>query len=101
MVSAYPDDSDPLSVFTRAPANETPGERAARESAEAEAKRRSDAIDDELRREKARLKKDEKGIVKVLLLGQSESGECLGSTVRTYSYGSLTAFTSLQGNQRH
>lgn len=75
MVSAYPDDSDPLSVFTRAPANETPGERAARESAEAEAKRRSDAIDDELRREKARLKKDEKGIVKVLLLGQSESGK--------------------------
>ncbi|KAF6753959.1 guanine nucleotide binding protein, alpha subunit [Ephemerocybe angulata] len=69
------DDYDPFAVFTRAPANETPGERAARESAEAEAKKRSDAIDEELRKEKSRLKKEEKGVVKVLLLGQSESGK--------------------------
>ncbi|KAF5335495.1 hypothetical protein D9611_012203 [Ephemerocybe angulata] len=74
MVLSHNDD-DPFAIFTRAPANETPGERAARESAEAEAKKRSDAIDEELRKEKSRLKKEEKGVVKVLLLGQSESGK--------------------------
>ena len=67
--------SDPLAMFTRPPANETPAERDAREAREADAKRRSEAIDEDIRKEKARLKREEKHLVKVLLLGQSESGE--------------------------
>jgi guanine nucleotide-binding protein subunit alpha len=70
-------DSDPISwsVHTRAPPGETPEERLARIEHEVEAKKRSDAIDDELRRERERTKKEAKGVVKVLLLGQSESGK--------------------------
>lgn len=68
------DNSDPLAMFTKPPANETPAERTAREAQEAEARRRSEAIDEELRKEKARLKREEKNLVRVLLLGQSESG---------------------------
>ncbi|KAJ2915543.1 hypothetical protein MD484_g4866, partial [Candolleomyces efflorescens] len=67
--------SDPLAVFTRPPANETLVEREAREAREADAKRRSEAIDEDIRKEKARLKREEKNLVKVLLLGQSESGK--------------------------
>ena len=73
----YSHDDDPISILSRPPPNETFEERLAREGREVEAKKRSDAIDDELRKEKARLKKEEKGIVRVLLLGQSESGESL------------------------
>ncbi|KAG8216290.1 guanine nucleotide binding protein, alpha subunit [Butyriboletus roseoflavus] len=68
------DSSDPLAVVTAPPPNEAPDEKAAREEREAEAQRISDQIDEELRVEKAALKKEEQ-IVKVLLLGQSESGK--------------------------
>ncbi|KAJ3537053.1 hypothetical protein NMY22_g5760 [Coprinellus aureogranulatus] len=70
-------DSDPIawSVHTRAPPHETPQERALRLEQEVQAKKRSDAIDDELRRERERTRKEAKGVVKVLLLGQSESGK--------------------------
>ncbi|KAG6335857.1 hypothetical protein ID866_3222 [Astraeus odoratus] len=74
MVFHY-DASDPLAVVTTPPANETPEQRAAREEREAEARRISDQIDEELRAHKAVLK-DQEQMVKVLLLGQSESGEC-------------------------
>ncbi|KAF6746160.1 guanine nucleotide binding protein, alpha subunit [Ephemerocybe angulata] len=92
MVLSY-DDYDSLAIFKRAPANETPGERAG-ESAEAEAKKRSDAIDEELRKEKSWLKEEEKGVVvKVLLLGQSESGASfVGFTSRV-----LEADTNVSG----
>ncbi|KAF8555617.1 G-alpha-domain-containing protein [Imleria badia] len=73
MVFHY-DSSDPLAVVTAPPPDETPEEKAAREEREAEAQRISDQIDDELRAEKAALKKQEQ-IVKILLLGQSESGK--------------------------
>ena len=73
MVFHY-DSSDPLAIVTAPPPNETPDEKAAREEREAEAQRISDQIDDELRAEKVALKKQEQ-IVKILLLGQSESGE--------------------------
>ena len=56
-------DSDPVSwsVHTRAPPGETPEERALRIQVELEAKKRSDAIDDELRREREKTKKEAPG----------------------------------------
>lgn len=75
MVFHY-DSSDPLAIVTAPPPNETPEEKAAREEREAEAQRISDQIDDELRAERAALKKQEQ-IVKILLLGQSESGKSI------------------------
>lgn len=66
---------DPWAEFTTPPAGESPAERALRERKEAEAQRTSQRIDDELKQDKARMKKEAKAIVKVLLLGQSESGK--------------------------
>jgi len=66
---------DPISQVMRAShASETPEERRARLEAEAEAKRVSEQIDEELRQERERLKRS-KGDVKLLLLGQAESGK--------------------------
>ncbi|KAJ6482224.1 guanine nucleotide-binding protein alpha subunit [Mycena vitilis] len=65
--------SDPLSVSP--PANESPAERQQRLALEQEMKRHSDQIDDELRKERAERKKRSKREVKLLLLGQSESGK--------------------------
>ena len=73
----YPQLPDPLSIFTDPPPNETPPERLARLAREAEEKRVSDEIDEGLRREKAKMKKEREGLVKVLLLGQSESGKSM------------------------
>lgn len=67
-------DADPFACMMGALPNETPVEKAAREKREAAAQRVSDKIDEELKQERARLKK-EKSIVRVLLLGQSESGK--------------------------
>ncbi|KAJ7607324.1 guanine nucleotide binding protein, alpha subunit [Roridomyces roridus] len=66
-------DEDPLNAAMAPPANETPAQRNARERAESEAKRVSDEIDAELRRERELEKKRKP--VKLLLLGQSESGK--------------------------
>ncbi|OJA13951.1 hypothetical protein AZE42_01346 [Rhizopogon vesiculosus] len=65
---------DPLALAIAPPRNETPEEKDARETAELEARRISDAIDDQIRQERTALKKKKKP-VKVLLLGQSESGK--------------------------
>ncbi|EPQ55869.1 G-alpha-domain-containing protein [Gloeophyllum trabeum ATCC 11539] len=67
------DVDDPLSLAIAPPANETHEERIAREKREAEARRVSDEIDEMLRQERAAMKK--RRPVKVLLLGQSESGK--------------------------
>ncbi|TFY82532.1 hypothetical protein EWM64_g1482 [Hericium alpestre] len=67
-------DKDPLSIAWAPPANETPEEKAARLEREAAAQRVSDAIDESLKAESAALKKRPKAI-KLLLLGQSESGK--------------------------
>jgi hypothetical protein len=67
------DATDPLAVISAPPPNESSHERAAREEREAEAQRISDLIDDEIRAERA-IRKKEEDIVKILLLGQSESG---------------------------
>jgi guanine nucleotide-binding protein alpha-1 subunit len=69
------DRNDPFSVFHTPPPNETAEGRALRERQELKAQRVSDQIDEELKAEKAISKKQQKGLVKVLFLGQSESGK--------------------------
>lgn len=64
------DDSDPLAAVLAPPPNETPAERERRLQAEAEAKRISDAIDEEIQAQAKAEKKAPKPI-KVLLLGRS------------------------------
>lgn len=68
------DEIDPLALAWAPPRNETPAEKDARERKEAEAKRVNDEIDEQIRQEKNALRKRKKP-VKVLLLGQSESGQ--------------------------
>ncbi|KAF9527656.1 G-protein alpha subunit [Crepidotus variabilis] len=67
-------EEDPFAIFLRPPSNESVGERAERLAQEAEAKKISDQIDEQLKAERAALKK-QKDTVRVLLLGQSESGK--------------------------
>lgn len=67
------DSYDPLAIFTAPPANETPEARAVRLRQEAEAQRVSDAIDESLKAERAAMRR-QKTAIKMLLLGQSESG---------------------------
>ncbi|KAI5120532.1 hypothetical protein M0805_004540 [Coniferiporia weirii] len=72
--TTIPMEDDPLARAMAPPADEGPDARAARERAEALAKKRSDEIDGRLRAERdARRKRGPP--VKVLLLGQSESGK--------------------------
>lgn len=66
-------EEDPLTLAIAPPSNETPEERQAREAAEREARRISDEIDEQLNKERVALKRRKRPI-KVLLLGQSESG---------------------------
>jgi guanine nucleotide-binding protein subunit alpha len=66
-------DEDPLARAIAPPLDESPEDKQARELAESEASRISEEIDNRIRQEKAALKK-KKRAVKVLLLGQSESG---------------------------
>lgn len=69
-----PSTLDPLDVLLSPPADESTEERVARLSAEAEAKKISDMIDEELQRQERAEKRGQKPI-KILLLGQSESGK--------------------------
>ncbi|KAJ7762359.1 guanine nucleotide binding protein, alpha subunit [Mycena maculata] len=68
------EDSDPIANAIAPPENESPEEREFRIQKERAAKQVSDAIDAELSREQASEKKRPKP-VKILLLGQSESGK--------------------------
>ncbi|KZT07849.1 G-alpha-domain-containing protein [Laetiporus sulphureus 93-53] len=65
---------DPLAAAIAPPPDETPEQRETRLAQEAEAKRISDDIDERIREERALWKK-KKGLFKLLLLGQSESGK--------------------------
>ncbi|TFY53855.1 hypothetical protein EVJ58_g9210 [Rhodofomes roseus] len=65
--------SDPLAVALQPPPNESPEQRQTRLQAEEDAKRRSDRIDRMLK--ESQKEQQRKKIVKVLLLGQSESGK--------------------------
>ncbi|KAF7375922.1 hypothetical protein MSAN_00006600 [Mycena sanguinolenta] len=67
-------DIDPLTLALAPPPGESPEDREARLLREREAKKRSDLIDQELARQRAADKKSSKP-VKILLLGQSESGK--------------------------
>jgi guanine nucleotide-binding protein subunit alpha len=71
--SLYSQD-DPITAAMKPPESESESERAVRLEFEAEAKRVSEQIDDDLREEREKLKK-KKGDVKLLLLGQAESGK--------------------------
>ena len=66
-------DHDPLAVAIAPPKNESPAARAARLRAEAEARRVSDEIDEQLKQDRV-ARRRQRPCVKVLLLGQSESG---------------------------
>lgn len=66
--------ADPFEAALRPPPGETPAQRDARILAEHLAKQVSDAIDEQLRVERAELKKSSPD-VRILLLGQSESGK--------------------------
>jgi guanine nucleotide-binding protein subunit alpha len=68
------DSNDPLSLALTPPHDETPDEEAERLAKEAEARRISNEIDADLKAEAAVLKKRKKTL-KLLLLGQSESGK--------------------------
>jgi len=65
--------SDPLAAALMPPPNESAADREMRLAAESEAKRVSDGIDEMLRAEKK--EKKARPEIKVLLLGQSESGK--------------------------
>lgn len=64
---------DPLAYVFAPPPNESPHEKEDRLRVELEAKKRSDAIDEEINRQRAARKSGRP--VKILLLGQSESGK--------------------------
>jgi len=65
--------SDPLTLAALPPSDESSQEKERRLRQEIEAKRVSDAIDEQIKQEKAAAKKRKE--VKILLLGQSESGK--------------------------
>ncbi|KAG8880916.1 hypothetical protein FRB98_004676 [Tulasnella sp. 332] len=69
------DPEDPLSLLIQPPTNETASERQRRLEEEAKAKQRSDEIDNQLKQELKKKKAQDKREIKVLLLGQSESGK--------------------------
>jgi hypothetical protein len=66
------DDDAPLAAALTPPQDESPEARAIRLSREEEARRVSQAIDESIRTERQMNKKHK--IVRILLLGQSESG---------------------------
>ncbi|KZP12232.1 G-alpha-domain-containing protein [Athelia psychrophila] len=68
-------EQDPLATWTAPPPDESPQEYTVRHKAEADAKKKSELIDENIKAERARLKQEQKLLVKVLLVGQSESGK--------------------------
>ena len=72
--SQQQDPDDPLSKALQPPADESPAARDRRLKREAEAKKVSDDIDEMIKHDRAAMKK-QKQAVKILLLGQSESGK--------------------------
>lgn len=76
------DADDPLARALVPPPGETSEERERRLHGEAEAQRVSDQIDEALRQERAALKK--KKVMKMLLLGQAESGAFRSYTISSY-----------------
>lgn len=67
-------DADPFTAFLRPPTSETEHERVDRLQREADAKRISDTIDEEIKADRERMRKSKQDI-RLLLLGQAESGK--------------------------
>jgi guanine nucleotide-binding protein subunit alpha len=67
-------DDDPFAIFLEPPEDETSSERAIRETREAEAKQRSEAIDEELRAERQTRTRTSRRLLKAVLIGDSRSG---------------------------
>ncbi|PCH44780.1 G-alpha-domain-containing protein [Wolfiporia cocos MD-104 SS10] len=80
MPSRAPPDRDPLDAVLRPPLDETPEEKAFRVAQEEEARRISQEIDENIRQDKLARKKMK--VVRLLLLGQSESGK--STTLRQF-----------------
>jgi guanine nucleotide-binding protein subunit alpha len=81
MVAYHDPRQDPISILLAPPPDETPEQRKAREAKEDAARKVSLRIDEELKMDKAAMKK-KNNAVKVLVLGQSESGACPLETSR-------------------
>ncbi|KAJ2915401.1 hypothetical protein MD484_g5017, partial [Candolleomyces efflorescens] len=69
------DDSDPFAVFMRPPEGETPAQRSTREALEAEARERSERIDEDLRMERRTKRWSNRGLLKAVLIGDHLSGK--------------------------
>lgn len=67
-------EADPFAEFMNGPEDESPSEKSARLQREAEELKISRAIDEEIDQARVALKKEHDSTVKILLLGQSESG---------------------------
>lgn len=65
--------TDPFYELMHPPPDETSAQKTARLKRELDAQRVSDSIDEDIKQERAKEKK--KNVIKVLLLGQAESGE--------------------------
>ncbi|CCM03094.1 uncharacterized protein FIBRA_05214 [Fibroporia radiculosa] len=72
--STTTDSGDPFSAILRPPASESERDKLTRIQREADAKRISDSIDEEIRADEKRYRKNKQD-VKLLLLGQAESGK--------------------------
>jgi hypothetical protein len=68
------DSIDPLSRVLSPPAKESAEQRAQREAKEAEARQINDRIDEQIKSERQANSRNKKGPVKVVMLGQAESG---------------------------
>jgi guanine nucleotide-binding protein alpha-1 subunit len=96
------DSNDPLTLAIAPPPDESPQQRADREKREREAQIVSDKIDEGIKKDRIALKK-QKNVVRVLLLGQSESGKFLTSPTQllilTIASGKSTTLKSLRLHQ--
>ncbi|KAG7098346.1 hypothetical protein E1B28_000305 [Marasmius oreades] len=79
---------DPFEVYLKPPPDETPKQAAERVAREVEAKRVSDAIDAEIKKEWKREREERKGVKGLLLVGQGGSGKTtvLKNLVARYEY---------------
>jgi guanine nucleotide-binding protein alpha-1 subunit len=75
-MSSIEGEDDPFHEFMRPPPNETPAQMTARLTREEQESRANEAIEEDIKRQKA-LSRKERNIVRVLLLGQAESGVCI------------------------
>ena len=93
------DSVDPLSRALSPPPKETSEQRTQREAKEAEDKRVSDRIDDQIKTEK-RTNSLKNNPVRVLMLGQAESGASPSLLYSTRELNSVLAFRQVNDDKR-